>query len=128
MELDQEGYISDLNASGSSFTEVIDILKVTEVKIDNQTWNRRYREYMEKIKNDKLGAANILQILDYIEAVLGIKLHTEDITDTQKSLIKDREQARKSNDWSRSDAIRDELKKQGLELNDTQDGVTWKHF
>ena len=30
--------------------EVIRILKETNVKIDNQTWNRRYREYMEKIK------------------------------------------------------------------------------
>lgn len=31
-------------------TKVIDILKQKEVKIDNQTWNRRYREYTEKIK------------------------------------------------------------------------------
>jgi CarD family transcriptional regulator len=30
--------------------KVIQILKETNVKIDNQTWNRRYREYMEKIK------------------------------------------------------------------------------
>ena len=30
--------------------KVIDILKGTDVKIDTQTWNRRYREYMEKIK------------------------------------------------------------------------------
>ena len=38
-------------------SKVLDILKEAEtrgdnqpVKIDNQTWNRRYREYMEKIK------------------------------------------------------------------------------
>ena len=35
-------------------SKVIDILKDTELinqaKIDNQTWNRRYRDYMEKIK------------------------------------------------------------------------------
>lgn len=30
--------------------KVISILKVKDIKIDNQTWNRRYREYMEKIK------------------------------------------------------------------------------
>lgn len=30
--------------------KVMDLLKRTDVKIDNQTWNRRYREYMEKIK------------------------------------------------------------------------------
>lgn len=31
-------------------SQVINILKQTNVKVDNQTWNRRYREYMEKIK------------------------------------------------------------------------------
>ena len=30
--------------------EVYDILKTREVSVDGQTWNRRYREYMEKIK------------------------------------------------------------------------------
>src|SRR3990167_78390 len=29
---------------------VYDILKDRDVVIDNQTWNRRYREYMDKIK------------------------------------------------------------------------------
>lgn len=31
-------------------TNVMTILKDHDVKIDHQTWNRRYREYMEKIK------------------------------------------------------------------------------
>lgn len=37
--------------------EVLDILKKkkpTPVKIDHQTWNRRYREYMEKIKTGNI--------------------------------------------------------------------------
>jgi len=36
--------------SKAKVKEVYIILKDKEVKIDNQTWNRRYREYMEKIK------------------------------------------------------------------------------
>lgn len=36
--------------SRTEVVKVLDILKQKEVKIDNQTWNRRYREYMEKIK------------------------------------------------------------------------------
>lgn len=36
--------------SKNEASKVIDILKQKEVKIDNQTWNRRYREYTEKIK------------------------------------------------------------------------------
>lgn len=30
--------------------KVLSIVREKKVKIDNQTWNRRYREYMEKIK------------------------------------------------------------------------------
>jgi CarD family transcriptional regulator len=36
--------------SKTKVKEVYSILKDKEVEIDNQTWNRRYREYMEKIK------------------------------------------------------------------------------
>ena len=36
--------------SNDEANKVIEILKETKVKIDTQTWNRRYREYMEKIK------------------------------------------------------------------------------
>ena len=34
----------------SQVTRVLSILKERGVQIDQQTWNRRYREYMEKIK------------------------------------------------------------------------------
>jgi len=30
--------------------EVYDILRSSEISVEGQTWNRRYREYMEKIK------------------------------------------------------------------------------
>ena len=30
--------------------EIYDILKERDIRVDHQTWNRRYREYMEKIK------------------------------------------------------------------------------
>ncbi|MBT4761436.1 MAG: CarD family transcriptional regulator [Bdellovibrionaceae bacterium] len=34
--------------------KVIEILKNKDVKIDKQTWNRRYREYSEKIKTGSI--------------------------------------------------------------------------
>ena len=34
--------------------EVYDLLKDHDVKIDNSTWNRRYREYSNKIKTGSL--------------------------------------------------------------------------
>lgn len=36
--------------SSDEASKVIEILTETDVKVDTQTWNRRYREYMEKIK------------------------------------------------------------------------------
>lgn len=36
--------------SKNKVKEVFNILKEKDVEIDNQTWNRRYREYMDKIK------------------------------------------------------------------------------
>jgi len=36
--------------SDKDVKKVYKILKARDVKIDNTTWNRRYREYMEKIK------------------------------------------------------------------------------
>ena len=34
--------------------EVMNILKDRAIEIDSQTWNRRYREYMEKIKTGSI--------------------------------------------------------------------------
>ncbi|HCU24165.1 MAG TPA: CarD family transcriptional regulator, partial [Deltaproteobacteria bacterium] len=36
--------------SNHEVDDVYEILKQRDVHIDNQTWNRRYREYMDKIK------------------------------------------------------------------------------
>lgn len=67
--------------------------------------------------------------LKFISDLLGINLaDRNDISDSQKKLIADREQARKANNWARSDEIRDELKKQGLEVRDTDHGPIWSRI
>ena len=40
-------------------------------------------------------------------------------------LIKKREEARKNKDWAQSDALRDELKKMGITVEDTPQGTRW---
>jgi CarD family transcriptional regulator len=40
--------------SGEEIDKVLDICREKDVKIDTQTWNRRHREYMEKIKTGSL--------------------------------------------------------------------------
>jgi cysteinyl-tRNA synthetase len=43
-----------------------------------------------------------------------------------EKLIAERETARKSRDFARADQIRDELKRRGIALEDSKDGVRWK--
>lgn len=59
--------------------------------------------------------------------VLGIDI-TENkgsLDDDIEALINERQDARKAKDFKRADEIRDELKRQGIILEDTKDGVKW---
>ena len=62
-------------------------------------------------------------------SIFGIKLVATDneIDDEKiKALIEERNQARKNKDFARSDQIRDDLKKQGIILEDTPQGTRYK--
>ncbi|MBW2095626.1 MAG: CarD family transcriptional regulator [Deltaproteobacteria bacterium] len=52
--------------------KVFSILKKRDLPIDNQTWNRRYREYMEKIKT---GSA--FEVAEVYRDLLMLKLEKE---------------------------------------------------
>lgn len=66
------------------------------------------------------------KMLKGIDELLGLHLSdVSDITAQQKTLIQERETARASQDWQKSDAIRDQLKEQGIGLNDAVHGVIW---
>jgi len=64
--------------------------------------------------------------LTFIDSVFGLYIaNRPDITDDQKNLIAQREQARTDKDWARSDQLRDELLGQGIGLRDTPHGAIW---
>ncbi len=64
--------------------------------------------------------------LAFLDNVLGLNIaNRPDITDGQKRLIQDREQARQRQDWAMSDKLRDELSGQGIGLRDTTRGAIW---
>ena len=48
--------------------QVYELLNDHEVKVDNSTWNRRYREYMHKIKTGSL-----LEIADVLRSLFLLK-------------------------------------------------------
>ena len=60
-----------------------------------------------------------------IRDVLGLDLLDDDITDEEKQTIAQREQARQAKDWARADELREQLKKQGIEIKDTENKTIW---
>ena len=60
--------------------------------------------------------------------ILGIetKQEVELLDDEIQSLIDERQAAKKSRDFARADAIRNELLEKGIILEDTREGVRWK--
>ncbi len=74
--------------SPSEATEVLNILKMTEVKIDNQTWNRRYREYMEKIKTGSVfEIAAVLRDLFLLKVDKELSFGERKMLDTARGLL-----------------------------------------
>ncbi|HVS79029.1 MAG TPA: cysteine--tRNA ligase [Candidatus Saccharimonadales bacterium] len=71
---------------------------------------------------------NFERWLEFVDDLLGLKIleSTPDISDTQKSLIKERESARETQDWAKADQLRRQLSEQGIELNDTERGSIWR--
>lgn len=68
---------------------------------------------------------HLLLLIQRVKELLGIDLNRPNISDEQKQLIKGREEARANQDWARSDELRDQLKEQGIEVRDTQNGTVW---
>jgi len=69
-------------------TKVIEILKATEVRIDNQTWNRRYREYMEKIKTGSVyEIAEVLRDLFLLKVDKELSYGERNMLDTARKLL-----------------------------------------
>ena len=68
--------------------KVIEILKETDVKIDNQTWNRRYREYMEKIKTGSVyEIAEVLRDLFLLKVDKELSFGERKMLDTARGLL-----------------------------------------
>lgn len=69
----------------------------------------------------------IVAVLDSVRDLLGIDFSVSDITDEQKTLIRDREAARDAKDWAKSDEIRDQLAKSSIAVRDTPQGSVWEY-
>lgn len=68
--------------------EVLNILRDREIEVDSQTWNRRYREYMEKIKTGSIfEVAAVLRDLFLLSADKDLSYGERKMLDTAKGLL-----------------------------------------
>ncbi len=68
--------------------EVLNILRDRDIEVDSQTWNRRYREYMEKIKTGSIfEVAAVLRDLFLLSADKDLSYGERKMLDTAKGLL-----------------------------------------
>jgi len=131
-----------LDAAQNSYERLKNILE--KLKDDGKI-NKEYLSEFEKAMNDDLNTPEALQVLwklvrdekavgkyetiKKMDEVLGLDLlKKEEIKipkDVQK-LVDERELARKSKDFKKSDELRDKIKSLGFEVKDTKDGSELK--
>lgn len=73
-------------------------------------------------------ADDVLELLEDFNEVLGVIDFAEDLSLTmgQLELVQERERLRKEGKFREADAVREQLRKQGIQLDDTPKGVAWK--
>ena len=75
-------------ASSEEIDEVMDILREKDVHIDKQTWNRRYRGFMEKIKTGSLfDVAEVYRDLYRLKSSKVLSFGERKMLDNAKQLI-----------------------------------------
>lgn len=75
-------------ATDDEIEEVLEILAEQDVHIDKQTWNRRYRGFMEKIKTGSLfEVAEVFRDLYRLKSTKPLSFGERRMLDTAKTLI-----------------------------------------
>jgi cysteinyl-tRNA synthetase len=84
-------------------------------------------------RSTELSPADRRELLQGFDQVLGLDLaNAQPEKEAQESdpridaLVAEREQARRSKDWGGADRIRDELRAEGVVIEDTPAGSTWR--
>jgi len=75
-------------AKKAEIEEMLDVLRDEEVHIDRQTWNRRYRGFMEKIKSGSLiEVAEVFRDLYRLKGLKSLSFGERRMLDTARQLV-----------------------------------------
>lgn len=86
----------------------------------------KFVDYLSNVPIPGVGGKYTDGFLTFLDSIFGLKLGSRtDITDEQKQLIKEREKARNTKNWEKSDELRERLKLQNLGLRDTPTRTIW---
>jgi cysteine--tRNA ligase len=120
-----EGEIPSLAAKNAILEEINENLDTPKAlaKIDEV-----FSEII-KANPEKLNHQNLIELLEFIDNLLGLNLlgSTPDIPDEIKQKIIERNAARAEKDWVKSDKIRDELLSKNIVLRDAPKKSFWEY-
>ena len=109
-----EAMEDDLN-TGEALGAVFELVKDINTNVNDGVQSKALVEYAIKIFDELM---NVLGLLYNRKAA-------SSLDDEIEALIQQRNDARKNKNWAEADRIRDELKAQGIVLEDTPQGVKW---
>ena len=116
---EKQGFISamddDFN-SAAAISYVFNIAGIANTRINVQTGRATIN----------CAADTITELMDVLGISLNIK--KEMLDEEIEKQIEERQQAREYKDYAAADKIREELKKQGIILEDTPQGIRWKRI
>jgi cysteinyl-tRNA synthetase len=131
---------ADGQSSGEKVEELINIVETKFCDALNNDLNvsvmlavlfdfvREINNFLDKNKINKKTAKKIIEIMKRFDSVLGVIGKVDPkvfLSNKAEILIKQREEARKNKNWNKSDEIRQKLKRMGILVEDTPNGVKW---
>lgn len=126
LRADEQAGLQELEAYRVKFTEAMDddlntadaVAAIFELAraINIQLQEERSVQWIEQVKGLLMELCGVLGILGREKAALDSEV---------EALIEARQAARAAKNWAESDRIRDLLKEQGIQLEDTPQGVKW---
>jgi cysteinyl-tRNA synthetase len=123
--LDSSKVVSLYGAKGAILEAMDDNLNTPEaLRIIDDAFSQLDTKALQNIHQESL-----VEFLEYIDELLGLQLvaTTPDISEESKQRIITRNRARDEKDWATSDALRDQLLKEGVVLRDTSYGAVWEY-